>query len=202
MERPSSAVRDEPHQNSWLHAEGSVSRLLRSTLGNLLGLKGLWPAGFLSRLGRWRGRRGLPSPIPRVGLAPLPHAFHRRRAAEGGEVGGFVQPTTLAGGLTGLAAWRWGTGGLAANAAGVRVKEGLTMLTLALSEVPDHWPASPQVNDRQGSAWKEEQHEDKAGEKKRKKREAMREMAFAGRTRTGATLHFQPARLTAVSGHR
>jgi hypothetical protein len=30
----------------------------------------------------------------------------------------------------------------------------------------------------------------------------LREIAFAGRKRNGATLHFQPARLIAVSGHR
>jgi hypothetical protein len=29
-----------------------------------------------------------------------------------------------------------------------------------------------------------------------------RAIAFAGRKRRGANLHFQPARLTAVSGHR
>jgi hypothetical protein len=40
------------------------------------------------------------------------------------------------------------------------------------------------------------------GIRKRKQSEAMREMAFAGSKRTGATRQFHPARLTAVSGHR
>jgi hypothetical protein len=44
--------------------------------------------------------------------------------------------------------------------------------------------------------------------KKKKERETgrreknLREIAFAGRKRNGPTLHFQPARLMAVSGHR
>jgi hypothetical protein len=39
----------------------------------------------------------------------------------------------------------------------------------------------------------------RAGERREKK---FREMAFTGRKRRGVNLHFHPARLTAVSGHR
>jgi hypothetical protein len=39
----------------------------------------------------------------------------------------------------------------------------------------------------------------RAGGRREKK---LREMAFTGRKRRGMNLHFQPARLTAVSGHR
>ena len=68
--------------------------------------------------------------------------------------------------------------------------------------IKSHWPASPQVNDRLDAAWKKENGADKEGDRKRKKKEEIREMAFTGRKRTGATLHFHPARLTAVLGHR
>jgi hypothetical protein len=39
----------------------------------------------------------------------------------------------------------------------------------------------------------------RAGGRREKK---FREMAFTGRKRRGVNLHFQPAHLTAVSGHR
>ena len=137
-----------------------------------------------------------------MGLPPGADALDMDRAGEVLAVSDFVAPAPLAGGLAGLAARRRGAVALAPSATRVGSKKGLTVLALPCGEWTSHWPASPQVNDRHVAAWKEENHADKAGDRKRKKREEMREIAFAGRKRTGATLHFQPARLTAVSGHR
>jgi hypothetical protein len=53
----------------------------------------------------------------------------------------------------------------------VRIKACLTVLTRALSGWTYHWPASPQVNDLHIAAWKEENGEEKEGDRKQKKRE-------------------------------
>jgi hypothetical protein len=42
----------------------------------------------------------------------------------------------------------------------------------------------------------------KKGIESGRREKKLREIAFAGRKRNGATLHFQPAWLIAVSGHR
>ena len=93
-------------------------------------------------------------------LAPLPHPFHMGKAAEVVLVFGFAQPTPLTSGFAGLSTWWLRTVVLAPNVAGVRIKECLTVLTLALSEVTYHWPESPQVNDRRVAAWREENTEE------------------------------------------
>jgi len=173
LARPAGQVGDEPHQTSRWRAEGIVARLSLSTLGPLLGLQGVGNPGFLERLRRRRGERGLASPLSRVGLAPLPHAFHRRRAAAVVAVGGCAPPPALTGRLAGLLAWRTGTGVLTPNVAMVGIKEDCAVLTLALADVPCHWPASPQVNARPGAVWKEEHGAEKAGHSKRQKREEM-----------------------------
>jgi hypothetical protein len=78
-----------------------------------------------------------------MGLAPLPYPFHMGRAAEVVSVFGFAQPTTLTGRFAGLSAWRLSTVVLAPNVTVVWIKECLTVLTPALSEVTYHWPPSP-----------------------------------------------------------
>ena len=55
-----------------------------------------------------------------------------------------------------MAARGLGAVALAAGAAGVGIKEGLTVLTLALAQWTSHWPESPQVNDPNIAAWEEE----------------------------------------------
>jgi len=108
-----------------------------------------------------------------VGFAPLPDALDLGRAAEIITVGRFAQPTTLAGGLAGLAARGLGAVALASGAARVGSKEGLTVLTFAFREWTFHWPASPQANDQGMGVWKEENGEEKkrveADRRKRKK---------------------------------
>ena len=61
-----------------------------------------------------------------------------------------------------MAARGLGAIALAAGAAGVGIKEGLTVLTLAFREWTFHWPASPQANDQGIGAWKEENGEEKS----------------------------------------
>jgi len=106
-------------------------------------------------------------------VAPLPHPFDVGGAAEVLAVVGFTQPTTLTGRFAGLAAEGLRTVVLASNIARVRIKEDLTMLTLALAGVLSHWPGSPQANHRPRAAWKEENHEENVGERRAKKREEM-----------------------------
>ena len=99
-------------------------------------------------------------------VAPLPHPLDVGGAAEVMAVVGFVQPPPLTGRFAGLSAWRLGTVVLSSHVAGVRIKEGLTVLTLALSHVTYHGPASPQAHDRHIAAWKEENCEENPGEEK------------------------------------
>jgi hypothetical protein len=106
-----------------------------------------------------------------MGLAPLPHPFHMRGAAEVVAVGGFVQPTALTSGFAGLAAGRLRTIALPPNIAGIRIKECLTMLALAFSDVTSHGPASPQVHDRHVAGWKEEHGEENGRGRREKKNE-------------------------------
>jgi hypothetical protein len=90
--------------------------------------------------------RTLTSPVGRVGFAPLPDALDLGRACEVIAVRGLVEPATLAGSLAGLAARGLGTVTLAPDAAWVRIKKGLTVLTLAFGAWTSHEPASPQAH--------------------------------------------------------
>src|SRR2546426_2895645 len=65
------------------------------------------------------------------------------RATEVIVVFGFLQPSALAGGFAGLAAWRSRTVALTPHVAMVGIKEDLAVLTRALSAVTCHWPESP-----------------------------------------------------------
>ena len=106
------------------------------------------------------------SPVARVGLAPLPDAFDMGRATEIIPVVWFVEPAALAGGFAGVAALELGAVALAPSAARVRIKDGLAVLTLALSDMTCHGPESPRVHDQRVMAWTEENGEEKNGGKK------------------------------------
>jgi len=99
------------------------------------------------------------SPVPRVGLSPLPDALDMGGTTEVITVARLVQPAALTGRFAGLAARGRRTVVLAPGAARVRIKKGLTVLTLALGEWTSHWPASPQTNDLNIAVWKEEKAE-------------------------------------------
>ena len=73
-----------------------------------------------------------------MGLTPRSDALNVDGAFEVIAVGGFVVPSPLAVSLARLAARGGGTVALALDAARVRNKEGLTMLTLALWGVTCH----------------------------------------------------------------
>jgi hypothetical protein len=118
-------------------------------------------------------------------LAPLPHAFNMVRATEVIAVFGFVQPPVLARRFAGLAAWTLGTVVLMPQVTVVRMKECLTVLTLALSDVTSHWPASPQANDLDLAAWREENAEENAGRRRAKKTEEVDASHRWGRRRHG-----------------
>jgi hypothetical protein len=105
-------------------------------------------------------------PVAWVRLAPLPHALDLGGACEVIAVRGLVEPATLAGGFAGVAARGLGAVALASGATGVGIKEGLTVLTLALTQWTFHWPASPQANDQGSRAWKEENGAAKSAPKK------------------------------------
>jgi hypothetical protein len=122
---------------------------------------------------------GHPSPARPVGatsqggLAPLPHPCHRGRAAAGRARGRLAPPTTLTGRVASLAAGWLGPSLLAPNVAGSRRKKGLPGLPRARAEVPSHGPASPQGNERHGTAWQAAKRAEAVGKSKRKQREAM-----------------------------
>jgi hypothetical protein len=113
-----------------------------------------------------------------------------------------VQPAALTGRFAGLAArWRR-TVVLAPGAARVRIKEGLTVLTLALGEWTSHWPASPQANDRHIAVWKEENGAKQAGRRRSKKTEEADKYPIFWKKTKRPNLQFQPDRFIAVSGRR
>ena len=130
------------------------------------------------------------APVARVGLAPLPDTLDMGRAAEIIPVVRFVEPTALAGGLAGLLAPGRGAVALALGVARVGSKEGLTMLALAFGMWTSHWPASPQANHRKIGAWKEENGEEKAGQRRAKKTEEEDKSHMWGRRRNGLTNNF------------
>ncbi len=87
------------------------------------------------------------------------------RAAEVVAVLRVVKPTALTGRFAGHTAWRLRTVVLTSNIPVVRIKECLTVLTLALCGLTYHWPDSPQVNDLPVAVWKEENGEEKRGKR-------------------------------------
>jgi hypothetical protein len=124
-------------------------------------------------------------------------------AVEVSAVVGLMEPTRLTSSFAGLAAWGWCTEVLVPHIPGVWIKECLTVLTLALSDVTYHWPPSPEANDHQIAAWKEEHRKENAGKRRgRRPKKKLIAMAGSGRKRTGATLHFHSIRLTTILGHR
>jgi hypothetical protein len=125
-----------------------------------------------------------------VGFAPLPDTLDMERAAEIIPVVRVVMPTALAGGLAGLAARGRGAVALAPGAARVGSKEGLAVLALASGKWTSHWPASPQANHRKIGAWKEENGEEKAGQRRAKKTEEGEKYHMWGRRRNGLTNNF------------
>jgi hypothetical protein len=101
-----------------------------------------------------------------------------------------VQPAALTGRFAGLAArWRR-TVVLAPGAARVRIKKGLTVLTLALGEWTSHWPASPQANDLNIAVWKEENGAKQAGRRRSKKTEEADKYPIFGRRPNDLTYNF------------
>jgi len=137
-----------------------------------------------------------------VGLSPLPDALDMRGTTEVITVARLLQPTTLTGRFAGLAACRRRTVVLAPGAAGVRIKEGLTVLTLALGEWTSHWPVSPQANDLQIAVWKEENGQEQADRRSSKKTEEGEKYFIFWKKTKPPNLQFQPDRLIAVSGRR
>jgi hypothetical protein len=182
-----------------MHEEGILSRLGPDTSIKWLYARIVRREGFLSRIGH---TRGLPLPVPRVGLSPLPDALDMDGTTAGIMVARVWQPTALAGRFAGLAAcWRR-TGVLAPSAARVRNKKGLTVLTLARGEWTSHWPASPQANDRHIAAWQEANGDEQAGRRRSKKTEEAEKYLIFWKKTQQPNLQFQPDRLSAVSGRR
>ncbi len=166
LEREPRERRAKTNENSGLHEEGLLERLGPKTSITWLFSRRLRREGVLERLGHMRG---LASPVPRVGLAPLPDALDMGGTAEGIMVVGVLEPTAVTGRVAGRAA-RWlCTGALAPGAAGVGIKETLAVLTLARGEWTSHWPASPQANARHIAAWTEANREDNVGGERPKK---------------------------------
>ena len=149
-------------------------------------------------MGRTRGRA---SPVARVILAPLPDALDMGGTAEVITIVGLLEPPPLTGRFARFAA-RWlRTVALAPGAARVGIKEGLAVLTLAFAEWTSHWPASPQANDRNIAAWKEEYSEENEGRRSKKTEEADK-YQFFWKKKEWPNLQFQPDRLIAISGRR
>jgi len=113
-----------------------------------------------------------------------------------------VQPAALTGRFAGLAARGRRTVVLAPGAARVRIKKGLTVLTLALGEWTSHWPASPQANDLNIAVWKEENGAKQAGRRRSKKTEEADKYPIFWKKTKRPNLQFQPDRFIAVSGRR
>jgi len=113
-----------------------------------------------------------------------------------------VQPAALTGRFAGLAARGRRTVVLAPGAARVRIKKGLTVLTLALGEWTSHWPASPQANDLNIAVWKEENGAKQAGRRRSKKTEEADKYPIFWKKTQQPNRQFQPDRLIAVSGRR
>jgi len=122
-----------------------------------------------------------------VCLAPLPHALDLGGACEVIAVSGLVEPATLASGFAGVAARGLGAVALASGAARVGIKEGPTVLTLALTQWSSHWPASPQANDQGIGARKEENGVEKSAPKNTEEGDIY---VLWGRRRNGLTANF------------
>jgi hypothetical protein len=121
-------------------------------------------------------------------LAPLPHALDVGRAYDVIAVRGCVEPAPLAGGLAGVAACGRGAVSWASGAARVGIKEGRTVLTLALTQWTSHSPASPQAKDQgMGAQKKENGEEKKHSEEERRTRQYGDKYLLGGRRRHGLT---------------
>jgi hypothetical protein len=82
-----------------------------------------------------------------MGLAPLADAVDIDRASEVVAVLRLVRPATLAGGLTGLAAFRFGTVFLMPEIAIVGKKKDPAVLALTLANGTNHGPNPPWADD-------------------------------------------------------
>jgi len=83
-----------------------------------------------------------------VSVSPLLDALDMIGASEVIAIFGFVLPSALTVGLTGLSALRLGTVALVSHIAVVGNEEDLAVLTLAFSDGVSHGPESPQAYDR------------------------------------------------------
>jgi hypothetical protein len=137
-----------------------------------------------------------------VGLAPLPDALNVGGACEGIAVRRLVPPAALAGGFAGLAALALGARALAPSATRVRVKEELTVLTLALAQWTSHGPASPQVHDLHIVAQEEAPGEENGRGSRSKKTEERDAYRVFGKKKEWPNRQFHPGYLHAVSGYR
>lgn len=88
---------------------------------------------MLTPLVTLRGGPALVAPVPRVSSAPLPDRLDVGGASEVIAVAGLLEPAVLAGGFACLPARRRGAVALAPSATRVGSKEGLTVLTRALT---------------------------------------------------------------------
>ena len=82
-----------------------------------------------------------------MGLSPLSHALDVLGASEVVAIVGFIEPSALAVGLTGLAALGLGAVALTLRIAVVGNEEHLAVLTLTFSRGLSHGPESPQAYD-------------------------------------------------------
>ena len=103
-------------------------------------------------------------------LSPLLDALHMIGTAEVIAIFGFVQPSALTLGLTGLSALRLGTVALVSHIAVVGNEEDLTVLTLAFSDGVSHGPESPQAYDLGDGGGKEAEEGRKRDAKKMEER--------------------------------
>src|SRR5262245_56658447 len=94
--------------------------------------------------------RAWASPVAWMRSAPLPDTLDMGGAGEVIAVTWLLYPAVLAGGFARLPTRGLGAAALACGATRVGIKEGLTVLTLALPQWTSHRPASPQAHD-QGS---------------------------------------------------
>ena len=112
----------------------------------------------------WYLRLG--APVTRVGSTPLPDALDVGGTCEVIAVAWLLSPAVWARGVARLPTRGLGAGALACGATRVGSKEGLTMLTLTLTQWTSHGPASPQAHEPWSGAWKEENGEAKSVLKK------------------------------------
>ena len=101
-----------------------------------------------------------------MGLSPLPHALDVLGALKVVAIFGFVEPSALAVGLAGFAAFGLGAVALTLRIAVVGNEEHLAVLTLAFSLGLFHGPESPQAYDLGDGGGKEAEEARKRDAKK------------------------------------